>query len=72
NHLPLVELSYNNSYHSSISMAPYEALYGRRGRYPIGWYELGGSSLFDPELMYNTLEKVHRIRNELKTTYSQQ
>uniref|UniRef100_A0A2N9G885 RNA-directed DNA polymerase n=1 Tax=Fagus sylvatica TaxID=28930 RepID=A0A2N9G885_FAGSY len=27
-HLPLVEFAYNNSYHSSIEMAPYEALYG--------------------------------------------
>jgi transposase InsO family protein len=28
-HLPLVEFSYNNSYHSSIRMAPFEALYRR-------------------------------------------
>ena len=28
-HLPLVEVSYNNSYHSSIRCAPYEALYGK-------------------------------------------
>ncbi|MCI84996.1 gag protease polyprotein, partial [Trifolium medium] len=28
--LPLIEFTYNNSYHSSIEMAPYEALYGRR------------------------------------------
>jgi len=35
-HLPLIEFSYNNSYHSSIAMAPFEALYGRRCRSPIG------------------------------------
>ena len=35
--LPLAEFSYNNSYHSSIDMAPFEALYGRRCRSPIGW-----------------------------------
>ena len=29
-HLTLVEFSYNNSYHSSISMAPFKALYGKR------------------------------------------
>ena len=34
-YLPLVEFSYNNSYHASIQMAPFEALYGRRCRSPI-------------------------------------
>ncbi|GJT78787.1 putative reverse transcriptase domain-containing protein [Tanacetum coccineum] len=34
-HLPLVEFSYNNSYHASIKAAPYEALYGRKCRSPI-------------------------------------
>ena len=37
--LPLEEFSYNNSYHSSIDMAPFEALYGRRCRSPIGWFD---------------------------------
>ncbi|GKF63837.1 putative reverse transcriptase domain-containing protein [Tanacetum coccineum] len=35
NHLPLVEFSYNNSYHASIKAAPFEALYGRKYRSPI-------------------------------------
>ena len=35
-HLPLIEFSYNNSYHSSIGMAPFEAPYGRRCRSPVG------------------------------------
>ena len=62
-HLPLVEFSYNNSYHSSMSMAPFEALYGRRYRSPIGWFEVGESKLLGPESICKTLEKVHMIRN---------
>nr|GFB15798.1 hypothetical protein [Tanacetum cinerariifolium] len=41
NHLPLVEFSYNNSYHASIKAAPFEALYGRKCRSPICWIEVG-------------------------------
>ncbi|GKA36784.1 retrovirus-related pol polyprotein from transposon TNT 1-94 [Tanacetum coccineum] len=33
-HLPLVEFSYNNSYHMSIKAAPFEALYGQKVRSP--------------------------------------
>ncbi|GJY28429.1 putative reverse transcriptase domain-containing protein [Tanacetum coccineum] len=38
-HLPLVEFSYNNSYHASIKAAPYEALHGRKCRSPVCWSE---------------------------------
>ena len=67
-----MEFAYNNSFHSSISMAPYEALYGRRCRSSIGWFEVGEPSLFGPELLYKTLEKFHIIRNRLQTAYSRQ
>ncbi|GKD28555.1 putative reverse transcriptase domain-containing protein, partial [Tanacetum coccineum] len=40
-HLPLAEISYNNSYHSSIRCAPFEALYGRKCRLPDLWAEVG-------------------------------
>ena len=69
---PLLEFAYNNSFHSSISMASYEALYGRRCGYPIGWFEVGESSLLGSDMVYKTLEKVHIIRNCLKTAYSWQ
>nr|GEX47922.1 putative reverse transcriptase domain-containing protein [Tanacetum cinerariifolium] len=34
-HLPLVEFSYNNSYHATIKAAPFEALYVRMYRSPV-------------------------------------
>ena len=40
-YLSLIELTYNNSYHSSIGMTPFEALYGQRCRTPLCWYESG-------------------------------
>ncbi|GKD52343.1 putative reverse transcriptase domain-containing protein [Tanacetum coccineum] len=42
-HLPLVEFSYNNSYHTSIKAAQFEALYGRKFRSPVCWTEVGDS-----------------------------
>ena len=50
-HLPLVEFSYNNNFHSSISMAPYESLYGRRCKSLIGWFEVGEPSLLGLKLI---------------------
>ncbi|GKF74262.1 putative reverse transcriptase domain-containing protein, partial [Tanacetum coccineum] len=37
NHLPLVEISYNNSYHASIKAAPFEALYSQKCHSPVCW-----------------------------------
>ncbi|GKG35931.1 putative reverse transcriptase domain-containing protein, partial [Tanacetum coccineum] len=42
-HLPLVEFSYTNSYHTSIKATPFEALYGRKCRSHICWAEVGDS-----------------------------
>nr|GEU79024.1 putative reverse transcriptase domain-containing protein [Tanacetum cinerariifolium] len=48
-HLPLVEFSYNNSYHASIKATPFEALYGRKCRSPICWAKVGDVQLTGPE-----------------------
>ena len=48
-HLPLIEFDYDNSYHSNIQMAPYEALYGRRCRPPVDWFEVGEAALIGPD-----------------------
>ncbi|GKC55208.1 putative reverse transcriptase domain-containing protein [Tanacetum coccineum] len=57
NHLPLVEFSYNNSYHASIKVAPFEALYGRKCRSPVCWAEVGEVQLTGPEIVQETIEK---------------
>nr|GEV57852.1 putative reverse transcriptase domain-containing protein [Tanacetum cinerariifolium] len=51
-HIPLVEFSYNNIYHSSIKCAPFEALYSRKCRTPIAWMKVGEGKLLGPEKSY--------------------
>nr|KYP49956.1 Transposon Ty3-G Gag-Pol polyprotein [Cajanus cajan] len=70
--LPLVEFTYNNSFHASIGMAPFEALYGRRCRTPLCWYQDGESVVVGPELILQTTEKVKLIQEKIKTAQSRQ
>lgn len=37
--LPLIEFTYNNSFHSNIEMTPFEALYRKRCRTSLCWLE---------------------------------
>nr|GEV82721.1 reverse transcriptase domain-containing protein [Tanacetum cinerariifolium] len=71
-HLPLVEFSYNNNYHASIKAAPFEALYRRKCRSPVGWSKVGESQLTGPELIRETNEKILQIKNRLLTARSRQ
>ncbi|GJR84880.1 putative reverse transcriptase domain-containing protein [Tanacetum coccineum] len=65
-HLPLVEFSYNNSYHSSVRCALFEALYGRKCRSLILWAEVREGQLIGPELVQETTEKISQIKDRLK------
>ncbi|KAJ9541664.1 hypothetical protein OSB04_028170 [Centaurea solstitialis] len=71
-YLPLAEFSYNNSYHSSIGMPPFEMLYGRRCRTPICWGEVGQRVLGSTEVVQRTTEDIQRIRERLRTAQSRQ
>ncbi|GJT80096.1 putative reverse transcriptase domain-containing protein [Tanacetum coccineum] len=71
-HLPLAEFSYNNSYHASIKVAPFEALYGRKCRSPICWSEVGDAQLTGPEMIRETTEMIVQIKNRLLAARSRQ
>ena len=71
-YLPLAEFSYNNSYHATIGMAPYEALYGRKCRSPIHWHEAGERKYLGPELVEQATEAVEKIQQHMKTSQNRQ
>nr|GEW83833.1 hypothetical protein [Tanacetum cinerariifolium] len=71
-HLPLVEFSYNNSYHASIKVAPYEALYGRKCRSPVCWTEVGEAQLTSPEMIQETTKKIILIKQRIQAAQDRQ
>jgi len=68
----LIEFTYNNSFHASIDIVPYEALYGRRCRTPLCWYQDGEAVLVGPELLEQTTEKVRMVRDRMQASQSRQ
>src|SRR4051812_9365190 len=72
NSLPFAEFAYNNSFQSSLGMAPFEFLYGRKCRTPLNWSETGERQLFGPDMIQEAEEKVRIVREQLKTAQSRQ
>ncbi|KAM1391562.1 hypothetical protein ACFX2I_019269 [Malus domestica] len=64
--LDLMEFAYNNSFHSSIGMSPFEALYGRACRTPLCWLEVGERVLESPEIVDETTQNIQVIKSNLK------
>ena len=71
-HIPLVEFVYNYNFQSSIGMAPYETLYGRKCRTPMCWTELSEKKVIDIDLIQETKKKVKMIRERLKVAKNRQ
>ncbi|XP_022872048.1 uncharacterized protein LOC111391134 [Olea europaea var. sylvestris] len=67
-----MEFAYNNSYHLSIKMTPFEALYGRKCRTSVCWDEVGEKKLLGPEYVHSTVKKVKIIKEKLKTAQDRQ
>ncbi|GJW22865.1 putative reverse transcriptase domain-containing protein [Tanacetum coccineum] len=71
-HLALVKFSYNNSYHTSIKAAPFEALYDRKCRSPICWAEVGEVQLTGPDMVQETTEKIVQIKQRMQAARDRQ
>ncbi|GJU85531.1 putative reverse transcriptase domain-containing protein [Tanacetum coccineum] len=67
-----VEFSYNNSYHSSVRCASFEALYGRKCRSLIMWAKIGEGQLIGHKLVQETTEKISQIKDRLKAACDRQ
>jgi hypothetical protein len=70
--LPYAEFLYNNSYQTSLKMAPFEALYGRKCRTPLYWNQTGERQVFGPKILQEAEKQVQIIRENLKTAQSRQ
>ncbi|XP_021722419.1 uncharacterized protein LOC110689899 [Chenopodium quinoa] len=64
--LSIIEFSYNNSYHASIGMTPYEELYGRKYRSPLCWSDISESLTLGPEMIKETTKQVRLIQANMK------
>ncbi|GAU51141.1 hypothetical protein TSUD_240800 [Trifolium subterraneum] len=71
-HLHLIEFGYNNSYHASIGMAPYEALYGRKCRTPLCWTEVGDKGVLRPDIIQETTLKIKSVKEHMRVAQSRQ
>ena len=69
-HFPLVDFSYNNSYQSSIGMAPFKALYWRSCRSPVSWNEVGEEVLMGSKLVEQAHHAVSVAGDHLKVAQS--
>ncbi|GKE76489.1 putative reverse transcriptase domain-containing protein, partial [Tanacetum coccineum] len=71
-HLSLVEFSYNNSYHTSIKAALFEALHGRKCQSPVCLAEVGDAQLTGPAIIHETTKKIIQIKSRIQAACDRQ
>ena len=65
-YLHLVEFSYNNGYHASLKMSPFEALYGRNCNTPMSRDNPADKVVVGPELLKEMEDQMIKIKQNLK------
>ena len=60
-----MEFAYNNSYHHSLKMSSYEALYDRKCQLPIHWHEVGERKFLGPENVNKVSEEIETIKKKI-------
>ena len=68
-HIPLVEFVYNNSFQSSIGMAPYETLYGQKCRTPLCLTKLKEKKVIGPDLIQETEGKSENEQRKAEDSH---
>jgi ribonuclease HI len=71
-YLHLVEFAYNNGYHASLKMNPFEALYGRKCNTPVSWDNPADRVVVGPELLKEMEDQMIKIKQNLKTAQDKQ
>ena len=51
-------------------MAPYEALYGRKCRSPVRWFEMCDHPLLGPDMVQDAARKVGLVRDRMRAAQS--
>jgi transposase InsO family protein len=64
----LVEFDYNNGYHDSLNMSPFEALYGRKCNTPVSWEALVDRVVLKLEFLIEMEAKWVKIKQNLMAT----
>jgi hypothetical protein len=71
-YLHLVEFAYNNGYHASLKMSPFEALYGRKCNTPVSWDNPADRVVVGPELLKEMEDQMIKIKQNLKAAQDRQ
>lgn len=71
-YLHLEEFSYNNGYHDSLGMSPFEVLYGRKCRVPTNYNSLDNRLTLGADMLTEMEDTVKKVRKNLKAAQDRQ